>query len=207
MSHNPISTRRQSFMVLRKGSPAPWLFTGCAMVILGIPIGTYRLDRAWRGDVEPLAAETPVNWADPFKETRSEARLKAEFHEPIENEASIAGAKAGPTKNAGATASDSEISPAAMAKANKIYQERCASCHGDKGNGDGPGAFAIKPKPRDYTDADWQETVTDEELAKAIVKGGAAVGKSYMMPANYDLKAKPEVAAGLVQIVRSFAEK
>ncbi len=93
-----------------------------------------------------------------------------------------------------------------MAKARKIYAERCASCHGEKGNGDGPGAFAVKPKPRDYTNAEWQKTVTDEELAKAIVKGGAAVGKSYMMPANYDLRSKPEVAAGLVQIVRSFAQ-
>jgi mono/diheme cytochrome c family protein len=177
------------------------------MFILGIPIGTYRLDRSWRGEIDPLAAETPANWADPFKETRAEARLKSEFHEPIENATSATSTQARSTKNAGATGGDSEISPAAMAKANKIYQERCASCHGDKGNGDGPGAFAIKPKPRDYTDSEWQKTVTDEELAKAIVKGGAAVGKSYMMPANYDLKSKPEVAAGLVQIVRSFAEK
>ena len=176
------------------------------MVMLGLPIGTYRLDRAWRGDIDPLAAETPVNWADPFKETRLEARLKAEFHEPVENESAATKAQGGPTKIAGAAGSDSEISPAAMAKARKIYGERCASCHGDKGNGDGPGAFAIKPKPRDYTDAEWQKTVTDEDLAKAIVKGGAAVGKSYMMPANYDLKSKPEVAAGLVQLVRSFAQ-
>ena len=205
MSKSPVSTRRQSFMLHRKRSQAPWLFTGCAMVMLGIPIGTYRLDRSWRGEIDPIAADIPVNCTDPFKETRSEALLKAAFREPKVVE--TLNVQLGPAKIAGAAGSDSEISPASMAKAQKIYGERCASCHGVKGNGDGPGAFAIKPKPRDYTDAEWQKTVTDEELAKAIVKGGAAVGKSYMMPANYDLKSKPEVAAGLVLIVRSFAQR
>lgn len=45
-----------------------------------------------------------------------------------------------------------------------------------------PGAFAIKPKPRDYTDPEWQKTITDEELAKAIVKGGAAVSTAPPRP-------------------------
>ena len=207
MNENLATTPRQSLMVQRGTHHTPWFFIGCAVAILGIPIGTARLDKSWRGDIDPLAAETPVDWAKPFDGTRSEARLKSEFHEPAASDSSstapMQNAKNAPTSGG----EESEISPAAMAKAHKIYEERCASCHGEKGNGDGPGAFAVKPKPRDYTDAEWQKTATDEELAKAIVKGGAAVGKSYMMPANYDLRSKPEVAAGLVQIVRSFARQ
>jgi mono/diheme cytochrome c family protein len=91
-----------------------------------------------------------------------------------------------------------------MKRARVIYSQRCASCHGDKGDGAGPGAFAVNPKPRNYTDAEWQKTVTDEELAKVIVRGGLAAGKSYMMPASYDLKAKPDIVNGLVVVIRSF---
>jgi cytochrome c553 len=163
-------------------------------------------DQDWRGDIDPLAAETPVKLSEPFAETCSERVLKSRYREPILS--SIIPAftpNMGIGKALGGT--EIEISEAAMTKAHKIYQERCASCHGDQGDGKGPGAFAVKPKPRDYTDANWQTTVTNDELSQVIVRGGAALGKSYMMPANRDLKSKTEVVAGLVRIVRSFANK
>ncbi len=31
-----------------------------------------------------------------------------------------------------------------------VYQKRCVQCHGDSGNGAGPAAVALNPKPRDY---------------------------------------------------------
>lgn len=181
-----------------------FLLMGCAIVLLGGSIYATRLDGELSGEVDPVLAEMPADQSQPFAGTQSESRLKSLYHEPEHAEAAAAAA---PASRASSGSDDPEISPEAMKKAHKIYAERCASCHGDKGNGDGPGAFAIKPKPRDYTDPEWQETVTDEELAKAIVKGGAAVGKSYMMPANYDLRAKPEVTAALVALVRSFAAR
>ena len=46
--------------------------------------------------------------------------------------------------------------------------------------------------------------MTDEQIRKTIVMGGAAVGKSPMMPASPDLDSKPEVVEGLVKIVRKF---
>ena len=39
---------------------------------------------------------------------------------------------------------------------------------------------------------------------KTITLGGAAVGKSPIMPASPDLDAKPEVVDGLVKIIRKF---
>ena len=181
-----------------------WLLVGCAIGLLGGPIYAARLDGELRGDGDPMLAEVPMDTNRPFAGTQSESRLRSLYHEPEEPDA---GAIAAPVASAAPGADEPAIDPAVMKKAQKLYAERCASCHGDKGNGDGPGAFAIKPKPRDYTDPEWQKTVTDEELAKAIVKGGAAVGKSYMMPANYDLRSKPEVTAALVAMVRSFAQK
>ncbi|MBK7771984.1 MAG: c-type cytochrome [bacterium] len=87
-----------------------------------------------------------------------------------------------------------------------MFNTRCAACHGQFGRGDGPGAAGLNPKPRNYADAAWQSTVTDEEIEKAIVYGGAAVGKSPQMVANPDLQAKPGVVAALREKVRSFGK-
>lgn len=38
--------------------------------------------------------------------------------------------------------------PALVAKGQAAFAKYCASCHGPKGEGDGPAAKALKPKPR-----------------------------------------------------------
>lgn len=104
-----------------------------------------------------------------------------------------------------ATASSSDIPAAAIADADSVYSTRCATCHGATGRGDGPGAANLNPKPRDYSDEAWQKTVTDEDIEKTIVYGGAAVGKSPLMVANPDLQGKPDVVKALREKVRAFA--
>lgn len=94
-----------------------------------------------------------------------------------------------------------------MAEAKKIFTMQCAQCHGTSGKGDGPAAAQLPTKPRNYIDKKWQATVTDDELREIILKGGALVGKSALMPANPTLDQKPEVLDALVKLVRSFAEK
>jgi mono/diheme cytochrome c family protein len=91
-----------------------------------------------------------------------------------------------------------------VAAAQALFSERCAVCHGTDGKGDGPASAALNPKPRNYTDTAWQATVSDDALRKTIRLGGAAVGKSPLMPASPDLDDKPEVVEGLVKIVRKF---
>jgi mono/diheme cytochrome c family protein len=92
------------------------------------------------------------------------------------------------------------------AKAKEIFKARCATCHGNEGRGDGPGAITLNPKPRNYHDKDWQAKVTDDEITKAITYGGAAVGKSPAMPANPDLDSQPQVVSALVHIVRDYGK-
>lgn len=91
------------------------------------------------------------------------------------------------------------------AEAAQIYESRCIVCHGKTGKGDGEGSAALDPKPRDFTQAAWQESVTDEHLRKIVVYGGAAVGKSPTMPGNPDLDAKPAVVDELVVYIRNLA--
>lgn len=85
-----------------------------------------------------------------------------------------------------------------------IYQARCLVCHGATGAGDGTGAAALNPKPRDFSDPTWQASVTDDHIKKVIVEGGVAVGKSAGMPAHDDLKSKSDVMTGLVALIRSY---
>jgi cytochrome c553 len=91
--------------------------------------------------------------------------------------------------------------------ARTIYQNQCAMCHGKEGRGDGISASALAVKPRDYSDAKWQASITDDDIKKIIVLGGKGVGKNPSMPDNPTLADRPEVLDGLVQIIRGFAKK
>ncbi len=92
-------------------------------------------------------------------------------------------------------------------EAQQIFGSRCATCHGQDGKGDGPGAQLLSPKPRNFHDKDWQAKVTDKEMEQAIIYGGAAVGKSPKMASNPDLQAKPEVVKVLITKVRDFGKE
>ena len=78
------------------------------------------------------------------------------------------------------TAEPSEA--ADIAKGQEVYNTYCALCHGPTGLGDGVGAEALDPKPRDLSSAAILETYTDEYLVNVITNGGMAVGKSPAMP-------------------------
>ena len=99
--------------------------------------------------------------------------------------------------------------PAAAAgeEAKQIFATRCTTCHGSEGAGDGPGSVSLVPTPRNFQDAAWQDSVTDEHLEKIVMYGGAAVGRSPSMPGNPDLMAKPEVVRALVAHLRSLARR
>lgn len=155
-----------------------------SLVISGIALAS--LTVACSGGEAPKAPAAPATAAAP----KSEAPATA----------APAPATAAATAAASAAAGD----PAAQAA--EIFTQRCATCHGADGSGNGPAAAALNPKPRNYADAAWQASVTDEKLATTIVKGGAAVGLSPLMPPNPDLEAadKAPIVAEIVKKIRSF---
>ncbi len=84
-----------------------------------------------------------------------------------------------------ATAAEGEAAPpagdddAARAGVEEVYRERCAQCHGAEGEGDGPAAEMLYPKPRDFTlgvfkyktsHAD-SEFPYDRDLTRTILQG------------------------------------
>src|SRR6476661_8865089 len=78
----------------------------------------------------------------------------------------------------GGSASDTTApsGPSPTEEARQLFKTVCATCHGEDGMGNGPGAAALNPKPRNYTDKTWQASVTDDQIKKIILEGGAAVG-------------------------------
>jgi mono/diheme cytochrome c family protein len=103
-------------------------------------------------------------------------------------------------------AADATPDADAKAQAAEIWSSRCTACHGEDGRGDGPGAAALKPKPINFHRRNWQKVVTDEQIAKAIVEGGSAVGLSSQMPANPDLEDEDTIVKALVARVRAFGK-
>ncbi len=98
--------------------------------------------------------------------------------------------------------------PAASAgdpgKGKEIYAKSCAGCHGPEGKGDGAAASAMNPKPTNLSDKAAMSKLDDAALTNAILKGGAASGKSPLMPAFSQLK--DQEVKDVVAYIRSVAK-
>ena len=60
-----------------------------------------------------------------------------------------------------------------------IYGDRCASCHGDTGEGDGPAGVGMQPPPTDFTDI----PLEPQRAYLVTREGGRAMRLSAGMPA------------------------
>ncbi|MEK7279547.1 MAG: c-type cytochrome [Nitrospirota bacterium] len=86
-----------------------------------------------------------------------------------------------------------------------LYLYYCSHCHGDKGNGQGYNAKNLDPTPRDHTDGEEKYMVdkSNEDLFKAVSKGGKAVGKAPLMPVFGNTLSEAEIWA-LVGYMRTL---
>ncbi len=91
--------------------------------------------------------------------------------------------------------------------ANQHFKVFCGTCHGLTGKGDGLAGLALDPRPRDWTDPEWQDSVTDEEILTVIRDGGEAAGLSSGMTPNPYYRNNPSVLQQLVKKVRAFRPK
>lgn len=64
----------------------------------------------------------------------------------------------------------------------RLYLLFCSQCHGVQGNGKGLNAKSMSVAPRNHSSSEEMAGLTDERLFAAIKFGGAAVGKSSLMP-------------------------
>lgn len=52
-----------------------------------------------------------------------------------------------------------------------VYESTCQFCHGVAGDGNGPAAFALNPKPRDFTDPEFWKNTNKEKITQTIMSG------------------------------------
>ena len=59
-----------------------------------------------------------------------------------------------------------------------LYDQNCASCHGETGAGDGPAGASLNPKPRNYKApaADWKNGADLAGVTKTLKEGIPGTG-------------------------------
>jgi mono/diheme cytochrome c family protein len=93
------------------------------------------------------------------------------------------------------------ISPTAadLDSVRPIYRDKCSSCHGLTGRGDGHDASLYDPKPTDFTDATHMSAVTDGELYYKLTEGRKP------MP-SFQKRLSDEQRWRMVMLIRAFLE-
>ncbi len=90
----------------------------------------------------------------------------------------------------------------------RAYEVYCAGCHGDTGDGQGPAARFIRPRPRNFRHANFKSSSTrsgqlptDEDLSRTItegLKGTAMPGWKFLTP---------RTVAALITYIKNFSPR
>ncbi|MBI4082487.1 MAG: c-type cytochrome [Candidatus Lambdaproteobacteria bacterium] len=94
-----------------------------------------------------------------------------------------------------------------LAEGRRIYSERCVYCHGEKGDGNGPVADYLDPRPRDFTVGMFKlrtthsgELPTDEDLFRVVSRGIPGTA----MP-RWELTLSEEQRWKVVDFIKAFS--
>ncbi len=97
--------------------------------------------------------------------------------------------------------------PAQLEAGKKTYEQHCAQCHGEKGDGQGSGAAQLLPRPRDFTTGKFKLRTTssgmlptDDDLRRVV-----RLGMPYSSMPPWPSLSDPEVE-GVVQYLKTFHE-
>ena len=88
------------------------------------------------------------------------------------------------------------------AKGEKTYLANCATCHGAKGDGKGPRAYFINPKPRNFTDKSFRFAFNRPAIYIAVHDGRLGAE----MPAWSKVLNDQEIADVSEYVFRRFAQ-
>lgn len=94
-------------------------------------------------------------------------------------------------------------SPELLSRGTTLFQQNCTPCHGPTGEGNGPAAAALNPRPRNFTELNgWTNGYRLTEIYKTLTEG---IKGTAMASYNY-LSAHDRMALGhYVQSLGSFA--
>lgn len=86
----------------------------------------------------------------------------------------------------------------------ETYNTLCATCHGDEGKGDGPGAAELDPKPADLSDSVMMSDLSDGYLYWRVTKGGAMEPFNSAMP-TWETSLTEEQRWQVISYIRTFS--
>ena len=94
----------------------------------------------------------------------------------------------------------SVATPELVSKGKDLFRTTCASCHGDNGEGDGPTAVTLNPKPRNFHQlTGWKNGSTISQMYRTLqdgIPGSAMASFNYLPPLD---------RFALIHFVRSLA--
>lgn len=90
--------------------------------------------------------------------------------------------------------------PELLAKGKELFKANCTSCHGDAGDGNGPTAVTLNPKPRNFLSlSGWTNGSRISQIYKTLQEG---IVRNGMASYNY---LSPADRFALIHYVRSFS--
>lgn len=100
--------------------------------------------------------------------------------------------------------SDAPAATPSVFDAAQEFALTCGICHGAGGAGDGPAAAGLDPHPANFTDAAFWTTRDRAHVRRVVAEGGAALGRSPLMP-SFGERYEPAQLDALVDHVVSLA--
>jgi mono/diheme cytochrome c family protein len=96
-------------------------------------------------------------------------------------------------------------SPQSVAAGGKLFQARCANCHGTGGLGDGQEGAKMTPKPSNLADASWKHGPSDGEIF-TVIRDGTKADDKPAMP-GFASKMSEQEIWNTVNYIRSLLKK
>ncbi len=152
-------------------------------------------DRAWND----IANGVPGTAMPPFKKILSESQVQ-ELFSWVRSEFLKSDRKKWKRPRPKTGANPVAYSPESIKRGHDAFQLRCYGCHGRIGDGNGPNAVDMLPRPRNLMSTAFMGAVTDQRLFESITYGIVGTG----MPA-WDYLPKTQ-RWDLVNFVRSLSK-